>query len=53
VRSQDVVRELQVSPMTAQTLLDAFAERDILREVTGFRRNRLYLFERYLNLFRT
>jgi hypothetical protein len=26
-------------------------EQDILTEITGAKRNRLYLFERYLNLF--
>lgn len=53
VRSQDIVRELAVSPMTAQSLINAFVERGILLEITGNRRNRLYYFNRYLDLFRT
>ncbi len=52
IRSQDVARELKVSPMTAQTLLGEFERLGILREVTGFQRNRIYFFERYFDLFK-
>jgi Fic family protein len=51
IRSQDVSRRLDVSPMTAHNLIRDFEALGILREVTGFQRNRIYFFERYFNLF--
>jgi Fic family protein len=40
-----------LSMTAAYNLIDAMEEQDILTEITGAKRNRLYLFERYLNLF--
>lgn len=51
IRSQDVSRRLDISPMTAHNLIRDFEALGILREVTGFQRNRIYFFERYFNLF--
>lgn len=38
--------------MTATyNLIDVMEDQGILTEITGAQRNRLYLFERYMNLF--
>jgi len=47
-----VSSRLYVSPMSAARLVDSFAERGWLREVTGNRRNRLFRFDDYLASFR-
>ena len=38
---------------SANRLLKSLTELGILREVTGFSRNRLFVLEEYLNLFRS
>lgn len=40
-----------LSMTAAYNLIDAMENQGILTEITGAKRNRLYLFERYLNLF--
>ncbi len=42
-----------VSMPTAYKIINSLEENGVLREVTGAERNRLYIFEDYLNLFRT
>lgn len=49
--AQKVAQILEVNPATANRLIDAFVEQGILREKTGFRRNRLFEFSEYLALF--
>lgn len=48
----DIIDELQVSKPTANALVKEFTRLKILKEQTGFRRNRIFVFEEYLNLFR-
>ena len=48
----DVAKELSVNISTALRLIDDFIRSGILIEVTGFKRNRIFSFENYLNLFR-
>ncbi len=48
----DVEKELKVSKQTANTLIQDFQELGILREKTGFKRNRIFVFEEYMKLFR-
>ncbi|MDB2439468.1 Fic family protein [Hellea sp.] len=43
---------LQTTAVTANSLVSDFEKYGILREITGNRRNRLYVFEDYLDLFR-
>jgi Fic family protein len=43
---------LQVSKQTANALIQDFVRLNILRERTGFKRNRIFVFEEYLNLFK-
>ena len=51
VTAADVMNELEVSKQTAHTLIQDFVKLDILKEQTGFKRNRIFIFEEYLNLF--
>ena len=52
VNSKLVSEELAITPATANGLLKAFVEVGILHEKTGFNRNRFYVFEEYINIFR-
>ena len=48
-----VVEVLNINYPTANRLLKSLTEFGILRETTGFSRNRLFVLEKYLNLFRS
>ena len=52
VNSKLVSEELGITPATVNGLLKAFVEVGILHEKTGFNRNRFYVFEEYINIFR-
>jgi len=52
-RAADVATASGVSPPTAYKLIERFVEHGLLREVTGAKRDRLFLFEPYLQLFKT
>lgn len=52
VTAADVMNELEVTKQTANTLIQDFEKLGILKEQTGFKRNRIFIFEEYLNLFR-
>ena len=43
---------LGLTPRTANALINDLERLDILKEITGFKRNRVYVFEEYLKLFR-
>lgn len=51
VTGGDVQNELKLSPKTANALIDIFVEKGILTETTGFRRNRIFVFNDYLKMF--
>jgi len=44
-------RELKISHVAADRLLRTFVGAGILKEITGFKRNRLFHFKRYFDLF--
>ena len=52
VNNDSVKRLLGVSFSTANNLVEQLTAREILREVTGFSRNRLFILDDYVNLFR-
>lgn len=52
VNSKLISTELGVTPATANGLLQAFVEQGILEEKTGYNRNRFYVFEEYIKIFR-
>lgn len=51
VSARDVAQKLEVKHPTANSLISNFTEINVLREITGQQRSRLYAFDRYLNLF--
>lgn len=52
VDSSDVAGYLQVNTSTGLRLIDDFINLGILHEQTGYRRNRIFVFAEYLNLFK-
>ena len=50
--TQSVAENLKVSFATAYRLIKIFMEIGILIELTGYKRNKIYVFEDYLKLFR-
>ena len=52
VNSKIVCENLGITPATANGLLKTFVEIGILEEKTGFNRNRYYVFEDYIRIFR-
>lgn len=48
----EVMHELKVTKQTANTLIQDFEYLLILHEQTGFKRNRIFIFSEYLNLFK-
>ena len=53
VNARSVEKELDISFSSANRLLKSLTELEILRETTGHSRNRLFVLEKYLNLFRS
>jgi len=48
----DVQKTLNLSPKAANNLVKAFMEKDILVETTGYQRNRIFVFDEYMKLFK-
>ncbi|MBC8154129.1 MAG: Fic family protein [Bacteroidetes bacterium] len=51
VTVQDVAQILNVSTPTANTFVRDFMRQGILQELTGYKRNRIFVFDQYLSLF--
>jgi Fic family protein len=49
--SRETSDQLSVNPSTSLRLIEDFIRLGILKELTGYRRNRVFVFERYLQLF--
>jgi DNA-binding MarR family transcriptional regulator len=47
----DIIEPLEISKPTAHALIKDFETKGILREFTGFQRNKLYIFDRYLQIY--
>jgi len=52
VTVSDIIDELGTSKPTANAIVKDFIRLKILKEQTGFKRNRIFVFEDYLNLFK-
>lgn len=52
VTVNDLIKELKISKPTANAIVKDFIRLKILKEQTGFKRNRVFTFEEYLNLFK-
>ena len=50
VHSALVSNELKLTPQTTNTLLSGFLKSGILKEITGQKRNRVFVFEEYLDI---
>ena len=53
VNARTVEKELDISFSSANRLLKSLTELGVLKETTGHSRNRLFVLEKYLNLFRS
>ncbi|MES1218870.1 MAG: Fic family protein [Bacteroidota bacterium] len=51
VTVSDVMNDLAITKQTANTLIKDFHNLGILKEQTGYKRNRIFIFEEYLRLF--
>ena len=49
--SKSVSKLLQISPSTANRLINQFIELEILIELTGYKRNRKFIFKEYFDIF--
>lgn len=47
----NVVQILEVSKPTANTLVKEFEEKGMLQEITGYERNKLFIFKQYLDIY--
>jgi Fic family protein len=47
----DIQKFTGLSPKSANSLVSSFIELGILKETTGFQRNRVFVFEKYMKLF--
>jgi Fic family protein len=53
VNAYAITKKLRISDVAAHKLVKAFVEAGILKEITGLKRNRLFQFKRYFDLFRS
>ena len=47
----DIIEPLEMSKPTANSLVKEFESKGILKEVTGYQRNKLFVFEKYLDIY--
>jgi len=47
----DIIEPLEVSKQTANVLVKEFEEKGILKEITGYERNKLFAFDKYLSIY--
>ena len=52
VTGSDVANALSLTPLTANKLIQDFIRLGILREISGGKRNRIYVFDEYLSKFK-
>ena len=53
INSSFISRKLTLSPQSSHTLIAKFIELNILIEMTGYKRNRVFLFKEYLDILST
>ena len=52
ITSQELIKELKVSKETANQILNKFEELDILKEISGKKRYKKYIFSEYINIIK-
>ena len=50
--AQEVMQKMSVTKQTAHNLVEDFTRLGILKEKTGYKRNRVFVFEEYMGFFR-
>ena len=50
--ANEVAKMLNISVATALRIIDDFLRLEILIEITGFKRSRMFTFDNYIKLFR-
>ena len=51
IDSREAAENLAINPSTDNRLIEDFIKLGIIREVTGYKRNRVFIFDEYLQLF--
>jgi DNA-binding transcriptional regulator GbsR (MarR family) len=51
ISNTDIVNILKVSKTTASTLIKEFEDKNIVKEITGYQRNKTYIFDKYLKIY--
>ncbi len=51
IRSKDVCKITELSVKASYSLIKLFVKKEILKEITGYRRNKIFVFKEYLDLF--
>jgi Fic family protein len=51
ITARDIIDEFKITKPTANTMIKEFIRINILVEKTGYKRNRIYIFKKYLDLF--
>jgi Fic family protein len=51
INANSVAKLLDLTPSAANALIKDLESLGILKEMTGFKRNRLFMFEKYMHLF--
>lgn len=51
VKADEISRQLELSLKSTYNLIEVFQSAGILKEMTGYKRNRMYKFEEYFNIF--
>ena len=51
ITSAALQNEMKISAKTANSLIEAFINLNILKERTGYSRNRIFVFDKYVKLF--
>ena len=51
VSISDIIKPLKVSKPTADNLVKEFEQKGILKEITGYERNKLFVFDKYLTIY--
>lgn len=52
ISAQDVSRLVELSPKASNDLISDFIKLGIIQEITGYKRNRIFAFRKYLNLLK-
>ena len=49
---KDIVIKTGIPDKTTRNLLELMREDNLIKEMTGYERNKLFIFEKYFNLFK-